>query len=260
MSFFMTSLHFLDPNPSGKPVVLLLHGLGADGSSWTLQLPALREAGFRPLAPDAPGFGESPYDGRGWNIRRVAEQTAGLLEELGTGPAHIVGLSMGGVIAQQFALDYPHLTKKLVLVSTFSILRPEDFGGWVYFLRRAVSFLTLGMKAQAQVVARRLFPDPKNQELREMYLAVVARADPRAYRRAMSALGLFDSRKRLGEIKAPTLVLTGADDSTVSPARQGLLAQGIAGARQVVIQKAGHAVSVDQAEKFNQALLEFLQE
>ena len=108
----MASLHFLDPNPTGKPVVLLLHGLGADGSSWTLQLPALSRAGFRPLAPDAPGFGGSPYDGGGWNIRRVAAQMAGLLEELGGGPAHIVGLSMGGVIAQQFALDFPQLTKK----------------------------------------------------------------------------------------------------------------------------------------------------
>jgi pimeloyl-ACP methyl ester carboxylesterase len=256
--FLMTSLHFLDPNPSGRPAVLLLHGLGADSTSWSLQLPALSQAGFRSVAPDAPGFGGSPYDGGGWNIRRVAGQMAGLLKELSTGPAHIVGLSMGGVIAQQFALDYPQLTRKLVLVSTFSILRPEDLSGWAYFIRRAASVLTLGLKAQAQVVAQRVFPDPQDQELREMYLAVVARADPRAYRKAMTALGLFDSSKWLGLIKVPTLVITGADDSTVSPARQKLLVQGIRGARQVVIPDAGHAVSVDQAEQFNQALLEFL--
>ena len=108
------------------------------------------------------------------------------------------------------------------------------------------------------MVARRVFPDPKDQQLREMYLAVVRRADPRAYRRAMTALGLFDSRKRLHEIQAPTLVVTGADDSTVSPARQKLLAQDIPWSRQVIIQNAGHAVSVDQAEQFNQALVEFL--
>ena len=254
----MTSLHYLDPNPSGKPAVLLLHGLGADGTSWTLQFPALIEAGFRPLAPDAPGFGGSHYDRGGWNIRRVAGQMAGLLEELGTGPAHVVGLSMGGVIAQQFVLDFPQMTKSLVLVSTFSALRPQDFSGWWYFIRRSVSVLTLGLEAQAQVVARRLFPDSKDQALRDMYLAIVSRADPRAYRKAMFSLGLFDSRKRLGRIKAPTLVVTGADDSTVSPARQRLLAQGIPGARQVVIPQAGHAVSVDQPEQFNQALLEFL--
>jgi len=256
----VTSLHYLDPNPAGKPAVLLLHGLGADGTSWTLQFPALIEAGFRPLAPDAPGFGGSPYDGRGWNVQRVTGQMAGLLEELGTGPAHVVGLSMGGMIAQQFVLDFPQMTKSLVLVSTFSALRPQDFSGWWYFIRRSVSVMTLGLEAQAHLVARRVFPDPKDQALRDMYLAIVSRADPRAYRKAMFSLGLFDSRKRLGQINAPTLIVTGADDSTVSPARQRLLAQGIPGARQILILDAGHAVSVDQAEKFNLALLEFLQE
>jgi pimeloyl-ACP methyl ester carboxylesterase len=62
----------------------------------------------------------------------------------------------------------------------------------------------------------------------------------------------------LSEIKVPTLVLTGTADTTVAPFRQMMLAQGIVGARQVVIPNAGHAVSIDQAEKFNQALLEFL--
>jgi pimeloyl-ACP methyl ester carboxylesterase len=256
----MTSLHVLDPYPSGKPPVLLLHGLGADGSSWSLQFPALIQAGFRPLAPDAPGFGGSPYDGHGWNIRRVAAQMAGLLEELQIGPAHVVGLSLGGTIAQQFALDFPQLTKKLALVSTFSVLRPDDFNGWAYFIRRVVSILTMGQVAQAQMAAWRVFPDPKDQELREMFLAIVARADPRAYRGAMIALGLFNSTRRLRETHAPTLVITGANDTTVRPARQRLLVQGIHGAKQVTIQDAGHAVSVDQAEIFNQALVEFLKE
>jgi 3-oxoadipate enol-lactonase len=254
----MTSLHFLDPNPTGRPAVLLLHGLGADGTSWALQLPALSQAGFRPLATDAPGFGGSAYDGRGWNIRRIAGQMATFLEELGTGPVHVVGLSMGGVIAQQFAMDFPHLTRKLVLVSTFSILRPDNFSGWAYFIRRTVSILTLGQKAQAQMVAGRLFPDPKDQELRDMFVAIVLRSDPSVYRKAMISLGLFNSSRRLREIQTRTLVITGAEDTTVSPARQGLLAQGIVGARQVIIPKAGHAVSVNQPEQFNQVLLEFL--
>jgi 3-oxoadipate enol-lactonase len=256
----MTTLHFLDPNPSGRPAVLLLHGLGADGSSWTLQLPALSQAGYRPLAIDAPGFGGSPYDGRGWNIRRVATQLADLIGELHAGPAHVVGLSMGGVIAQQFALDFPQWSKKLVLVSTFCVLRPEQLNGWVYFLTRAAAVLTLGLQAQAQVVARRLFPNPQDQVLREMYIAVVLQADPRAYRKAMLSLGLFDSRKRLEEIQAPTLVITGVQDTTVTPARQKILADGIPGARQELIPQAGHAVSIDQAEQFNQVLLDFLKE
>jgi 3-oxoadipate enol-lactonase len=256
----MTSLHFLDPNPSGSPAVLLLHGLGADSTSWTLQMPALSSAGFRPIAPDAPGFGRSPYDGRGWNVRRVASQMAHLLEELKCTPAHVVGLSMGGVIAQQFCLDFPHLTRKLILVSAFSVLRPQDITGWWYFLSRAVTISTLGLEAQAHLVAQRVFPQADNAPLREMLVESISQADPHAYRRAMRSLGLFDSRKRLKEIAAPTLVVTGADDTTVAPVRQRRLADGIPGARQLVIAGAGHAVPVDQAEKFNQMLLDFLVE
>ncbi len=254
----MTRLHFLDPNPGGSPAVLLLHGLGANGSMWTLQFDDLIAAGYRPLAPDAPGFGDSPYDGRGWNFRRVAADLAALLRELQTGPAHVVGLSMGGVIAQQFALDYPDLVRKLVLVSTFAVLRPGNLSQWLYFFQRLVVVHLVGLEQQSKIVARRVFPAPGQESLREMAAAQIARADPRAYRAAMRHLGLFDSRRRLGEIRVPTLVITGERDTTVSPARQKMLADGIPGARQVVLPGGGHAVAIDQAGAFNRALLEFL--
>jgi 3-oxoadipate enol-lactonase len=255
----MTDLNYLDPHPAGHPAVLLLHGLGADANSWTLQLSTLVEAGFRPVAADIPGFGRSPYDGQGWSIPRIAADMAALLEGLRTGPVHVVGLSMGGTIAQEFALDFPHLTRSLVLVSTFSVLRPDNLSGWFYFLRRFIVVSTLGLPAQAKVVAQRIFPDPRYEQLRAMLVETISRADPRAYRRAMASLGLFNSVNRLGEIKVPTLVVTGTDDTTVLPARQRKLADGIQGARQVIIPEAGHAVPVDQAENFNRELLAFLQ-
>jgi 3-oxoadipate enol-lactonase len=256
----MTTLNYLDPNPTGHPAVLLLHGLGADANSWILQLPALTGAGFRPIATDAPGFGGSPYAGRDWSIQRVTAQMAGLLEELSTGSVHVVGLSMGGAIAQQFALDYPHLTRSLVLVSTFAILRPHTARGWTYFLQRLLLVNTLGLAAQARVVAQTVFPAPGQEQLREILVETISRADPHAYRKAMTALGRFNSLKRLGEIKAPTLVVTGADDTTVTPGRQRMLVEGIPEARQVIIPAAGHAVPVDQAERFNRELLAFLAE
>jgi 3-oxoadipate enol-lactonase len=254
----MTKIHYLDPNPAGQPAVLLLHGLGADSNSWILQMPVLIKAGFRPIATDTPGFGRSPYDGHGWSIQRVAAENAALLEELQTGAVHVVGLSMGGTIAQQFAMDFPYLTRSLVLVSTFSVLRPDTLSGWLYFMQRFIVVNTLGLPAQAKVVSQRIFPGPGNAQLREMLVETISRADPRAYRKAMASLGLFNSMNRLGEIKTPTLVVSGADDTTVTPARQRPLVEGIQAARQVIIQKAGHAVPVDQAERFNRELLAFL--
>ncbi len=251
-------IHLLDPNPTGSPAVLLLHGLGANGSSWTLQFAPLIAAGMRPLAPDAPGFGDSRYDGRGWTFERVAATLAGMLDTLQTGPVHVVGLSMGGVIAQQFALDHPERVRKLVLVSTFSFLRPENLSQWGYFFQRALVVYTLGLPRQAEIVAWRVFPEPGQETLRQMAIEQISAADPRAYRAAMRLLGLFDSRKRLAGLRVPTLVITGADDSTVSPERQALLAAGIPAARQVTLPAAGHAVSIDQYEAFNRILLEFL--
>jgi pimeloyl-ACP methyl ester carboxylesterase len=93
-----------------------------------------------------------------------------------------------------------------------------------------------------------------------MLLETISRADQRAYRAAMRSLASFDSRRWLNELTLPALVVTGSEDTTVSPARQTILAQGIPGARQAVVEGAGHAVSVDRADEFNRLLLEFLQE
>lgn len=251
-------MHFLDPGDPNSPGVLLLHGLGADGTSWALQLDALISAGLRPIAPDLPGFGQSAYDGRGWSLQRMAALLAELVTGLDAAPVHLVGLSMGGVVAQQFALDYPQHVRSLTLVSTFSVLRPKNLSQWLYFIQRFLVVHTLGLEQQAKLVARRVFPSPEHAELRRMAEKQIASADPRAYRAAMRCLGLFDSRKRLSEIRIPALVVTGADDSTVPPERQSLLAQSIPDARQVVIPNAGHAAAIDQAEIFNRHLLEFI--
>lgn len=254
----MRLFYAFDPHPTGHPTVLLLHGLGADSSCWTLQFSALIQAGFRPLAPDLPGFGASPYDGRGWNFPRLARLLAEWLQGLEVENVHVVGLSMGGVLAQQFAHDFPQQTGKLVLVSTFAVLRPDSLAGWWYFLQRLLVVLFFGPQAQAQFVARRVFPHPKQALLRQMFLETISHADRRAYRLAMRSLATFDSRPWLGKISAPTLVITGEKDTTISPKQQQLLARSIQGAQQVVIPNAGHAVNIDQPDAFNRLLLEFL--
>ncbi len=256
----MESMHLLDPNPGGERTVLLLHGLGANASSWTLQFGPLIEAGFRPLAPDLPGFGQSIYDGRGWNLRRVARELAGLLDDLKVDQVDVVGLSMGGVIAQRLALDFPSRVRKLVLASTFGALRPERFSGWYYLLRRVALVSFKGIPDQAEFVARRLFPADDQEPLRRLLVEQITQADPRAYQAAMRALGWFDSRRALSRISVPTLVITGLQDGTVSPAVQAQLVKHIRGARQVTVAGAGHAVSADHPNEFNQALLSFLLE
>lgn len=254
----LTKLHFLDPNTTGSPAVLLLHGLGATSDSWTLQIAALIRAGYRPLAPDLPGYGLSIYDGKGWNIRRVANLLKDHLEKIGVITYSVIGLSMGGVIAQQLCYQFPLSIQKLLLVSTFACFRPGNISEWTYFLNRFFAINLIGLPAQARLVAQRVFPRPDQEMLRTLLIENICSADPRAYKGAMRSLFLFDSRKWLSQIKQPTLIISGNRDTTISPQKQAELADRIPGSRQIVLPNGGHAVCVDQAETFNEIMVDFL--
>jgi pimeloyl-ACP methyl ester carboxylesterase len=250
-------IHYIDIGPRQGQSVLLLHGLGATGESWGLQFPALQSAGYRAFAPDARGFGRSSYPGR-TSVSDMAADMASLLEGLNALHTHVVGISMGGTIALQLALDYPHLVDKLVLVNTFAQLHPENPGVFLYFLVRFILLHTLGMPTQARAVARRVFPREDQSEMRRMLYEQILQADPRAYRASMRALARFDVHRRLKEIITPTLIITGDQDTTVKPESQRRLAESIPGAAHVIVAGAGHAVIADRPAIFNRLLLDFL--
>lgn len=254
----MNAFHYLDENPGGTFPVLLLHGLGADSSSWQLQFPALIDAGFRLIAPDLPGFGLSKYDGRGWSIHRIAVALAILLDGLGLPQTHVVGISMGGTIALQMAIEIPERVDRLILVNTFSRLRPEKVRDWLYFIQRIVIIYSLGLSTQARLVAGRIFPNPEQEILRLELIKRISQSDPRAYRQAMRSLGLFNVHSRLKEIMSAILFITGENDTTVPRKTQRQLVENIPHAEQVIIPGAGHAVSLDQPDLFNREMLKFL--
>jgi pimeloyl-ACP methyl ester carboxylesterase len=253
-------IHYLDPNPTGKKTVLLFHGLGATCDSWQLQIPALTEAGLRVLAPDARGFGSSDYPGGGVSIPTLAADMASLLDALLADGQRVsvVGISMGGTLALQLALDRPDRPDKLALVNTFARLRPKSLRVWSFYLLRFFLVHTVGISTQARIVAGRLFPHPDQILLRQAFTEQILQADPRGYRAALRALARFNVTGRLKEIQVPALVVTGERDTTVSIETQAKLASGLPKARQVVIPEAGHAVTVEKPEVFNRLLIEFL--
>jgi 3-oxoadipate enol-lactonase len=253
-------LHYIESNAPGKQLVLLLHGLGASSESWALQIPVLDAAGYSILAPDTRGFGHSSFPGGSTTIAKMSADFAALLDHLQTGPVDVVGISMGGTHALAMAIARPDLVGKLVLVNTFSRLRPSHPNEWIYYAIRFILIQTMGLEAQARAVAQRIFPRQDQDEFRKVFLEQVMQADPRGYRAAMCALAGFNANPYLAGIRCPTLVVTSIDDTTVNPNIQKKLAQGIPNARQVFIENAGHAVIATQADKFNEILLAFLQE
>ena len=253
------TVFYRDRWPSNPHPVLLLHGLGADGSSWRFQTEVLGEAGYRPIAPDARGFGKSSYPKKFHRIETMAADMSKLLSHLDCGLTDVVGISLGGMLSLQLALDNPGLVRRLVLVNTAAWLLPDDVRTMLYYISRIFLVMTVGIERQAQLVAARIFPLPNQDFLRQELISQILTADPRAYRRTMLALLRFDVRDRLKTVKNPTLVITGENDTTILPRRQNLLAEGIPHARQVVVPGAGHAVTVEYPNQINELILEFLQ-
>jgi 3-oxoadipate enol-lactonase len=251
------TLHYLDVNAGAQRTVLLLHGLGVTGSSWRLQIPALATEGYRVLAPDLRGFGRSSYPGR-TGISDMAQDVAELVRAQANGPVDVVGISMGGTVALQLAVDHGDVIDRLVLVNTTSRLRPSHPAGWVLYALRYVALYAMGFTAQAHLVARRTFPQPHQAELRRVLVEQIMQANPYAYRASLRALGFFDIHPRLGEIGAPTLVISSERDSAIPLQHQRPLVEGIPGARHVVIPDAGHGVIAERADVFNRVLVDFL--
>jgi len=252
------SIFYLDPRPMNRPVIFLLHGLGTEASSWTYQIEALEDAGFRPIAPDLPGFGRSRFFDDRWSIRYTSAAIVSMADNLGIDRFHIAGISMGGTIALQTAIDHPDRLLSLVLINTFASLHPKRWNEWVYLVRRYIRAWFRGAGAQAELTANRIFPRPDQEELRRELVSHIRQTDPQVYKQAMRELGLYDARKSLNRIQIHSLLITGRDDTTVPLENQHDLATGIDGCRQVFIANAGHGVIIDQPEEVNRYLVEFL--
>nr|ABN58716.1 esterase [uncultured organism] len=250
-------IHYEEVNPAGSPPVLLLHGLGSAGADWFFQFEALSGAGFRVLAPDLRGFGRSSAPPK-ITVKAMADDTAIFLKKLNAHPAHVVGISMGGTVALQLALDHPELVSKLVLVNTFARLKFTSPKEVLYLLTRLLVASLMGPEKQAEMVARRVFPHPGQETLRNNLRQRILHTNPYSYRSALQSLQKFDVSHRLKELKMPVLVITGAEDTTVPPKVQEEMAKAIPNARHVVVEGSGHGIIADNPQTFNRILIEFL--
>ena len=247
---------FHNPSQSESPGVLFLHGLGSCGEDWGLQIPIISER-YWLLMLDLPGHGRSSKPAGWLSIEDMAFQVAFLVKEQAKSPVHVVGLSLGGAVAMQLALDYPETVRSLTLVNTFARLHSGSNG----FFRKLVrlSFVALGrMDRVGEWVAAGLFPEPDQELLRQAAAERIASNPRGAYLRAIWAAARFDIRDRLNEIDTPVLVVAGELDKTVSMDAKKELASHIPGAHLVVIPDSGHATPIDAADAFNRTLLDFL--
>ncbi|MGQ0550502.1 MAG: alpha/beta fold hydrolase [Armatimonadota bacterium] len=242
------------------PAVALIGGLGSDGHFWYKQTPALKRH-FRVITFDNRGAGRSTAPDAPYTLRMMADDLAGLLDALDVSAAHIVGASMGGFIAQEFALAYPDRVERLVLCCT-------SFGGpnSVPIPQETVqSFLQRTGDPERDLraaFAYQLKTDYADTHARELDEYVAWRvAHPQglsAYHRQLAAASAHDTEGRLASLRCPMLILHGIRDNVVPAGNADLLAAKIPGARVHVFADAGHLFLWERADDANRLIVEFL--
>jgi pimeloyl-ACP methyl ester carboxylesterase len=241
---------------SGEPVVLLM-GLGADASAWRPHADAWSRS-FRCVSVDNRGAGRSPAPPGPYTTRQLAADTAALMERLDLGPAAVVGISMGGAIAQELALARPDLVSKLVLTAAWS--RPHPYTGAVLeTLGRVRASL-----APTEFVRhlQTLIWTPDWFSAHESELSAARQEQPtvgiEGLEGQLAACLTHDAHGRLGAVAVPTLVTAGTADRFVPAGSSALLADAIPGARYESFRDRGHVHHWEELDRFNELVGDWL--
>jgi 3-oxoadipate enol-lactonase len=194
----------------------------------------------------------------GWpSIAGMAEDVLLVLDQLTIDSAHVVGLSLGGAVALRMAARAPERVRSLVAVNAFARLRRPrgSMGRWA---SRVWLALTGRMDQLGRLVAAGLFPLAEQEAMRTLAAARLSGNPAMNYVKLLTAVSRFDLRPQLAQIRTPTLIVAGEQDATVPIECKLELARSIRGARFVRIPESGHATPLDQPQRFNAVLLEFL--
>ena len=247
------------------PLVVFIHGIGGNRSNWREQLDAFAPK-FHVAAWDARGYGDSEdYEGP-LDFGDFSRDLARVLDHFGARAAHIVGLSMGGMIVQDFYRRHPDRVLSMVLANTrngFQRHNSEEF------LRKREAPLLAGLTPAdiAPELAKSLASPSAPQPVRERLQASIARLHKESYLktlRATSRLGTEGDLKDrnsfldLEQVRVPVLVICGSADTVTPPQMSEEIAQRAPGARYVLIEGAGHLSNIENPAAFNAALTAFL--
>jgi 3-oxoadipate enol-lactonase len=238
------------------PPVLLIHGLGSSARDWELQIPAFSQH-YRVVAYDVRGHGQSDKPPGPYSLPLYASDAAELMMALEIAPAHVVGISMGGMIAFQLAVSQPELVKSLVIVNSGPELVPRSVSERLQVVQRQLVVRLLGMRKMGEILSQRMFPKPEQEELRRVFVERWAENDPRAYLASVRAIVGWSVADRLEEIRCPALIVAADQDYTPLAVKEACAAR-MPHAELVVIEDSRHGTTADQPEAFNAAVLAFL--
>lgn len=246
------NLHHLLEGPGDAPVLVLANSLGTTLRMWDAQAPALRER-FRLLRYDHRGHGGSSVPPGPYEIEDLGRDALALLDRMEIEHFSFCGLSIGGMVGMWLASEVPERVERLVLCCTSALLGPKEM--WE---ERAKVARSQGVGALADSVVERWFTPAfreKSPETVEWARRMLRETPSEGYAGCCEAIRDMDLRDRLGKIRAPTLIVAGAEDPATPPAHGEFIRDSIPDARLLVVEKAAHIANVERSEEVTRAIL-----
>jgi 3-oxoadipate enol-lactonase len=245
--------------PEKGPVVCFTHSLTSDGGMWAEQMVPLLSAGFRVLRLDMRGHGGSDAVTGDYTMSALAGDVATALDFLGIEKVHYIGLSIGGMIGQAFAIEHGPRLLSTMLCDTAPQTMPGAAAAWgprIDAVKKANSLAGL-----ADGTMERWFTEsfkPRNPGRWKELHATIAGTTPAGYLGCAAAIMNFDFVPKLPTIKAPTLVICGSDDQGTPPAGNKQIASLVPGGRYEEIADARHFPNVEHPDVFNRLMMDWL--
>lgn len=254
---------YYEVHGQGEPLVLIMGSFGPL-EGWSSQIRAFQKH-YRVIVFDNRGIGRTDKSPDRYTIETMADDTVGLIDYLGIDKAHVLGMSLGGPVAQHIAINYPQRVKKLVLVCSIAgpdrrYLHPDmikAFGaeeGSQTVDLRSIDFLEI-MKA---TVALSFNDESLRDSLSVQAESWFRQFDIEGFVKQWEAVASYNAVDRLHQIEAQTLVLTGAEDRIVNPHSSVVIAGLIRNSRLVKVEGGSHAFFMELSDRFNTEVLDFL--
>jgi 3-oxoadipate enol-lactonase len=239
------------------PWLTMSHSLACNLHMWDPQMPVLTKK-FKVLRFDTRGHGQSSAPAGEYTLELLADDLKGLLDAPKIKQTHYAGLSMGGMIAQAFALKYPGVFQSMVLADTTSRRPPNAGQMWGERIQNAQ---TKGMGALVQGTLERWFTEPYRNSRKDVMEKIgndIRNTPVNGFVGCCHAISKVDYLDRLKEIKVPALIIVGEQDHGTPPEAARVIQQNLPGSELKVIPSAAHISNVEQAQVFNDSMLGFL--